>query len=305
MSLKTKFDIIVPCYNVEHIIEKTLARIFSQEYSKDSFSVIAIDDGSTDNTLRCLNSFSSEQNFTIISLEFNKGLSTARNCGIRSGNSEIICFIDSDMVIQQDWLLNVEKILMKEEIVGVIGKVMLPKEETPNMLDHYFYSKNRGARQFGEESIIGPTWFLFNNSAVKRRAIEATELFDEKIKYYGGEDTDLAIRIWDSFPRSFYYSSKIVAEHYHKRTLEQFCAQMEIYGKYNLPILLERHPKHHNELGGNWVKSFKGYLIFNTLFASIIKFLNKIFSFGIFIRYLVIYSTMRGYRKAQLVKKIF
>ena len=73
MSRKTKFDIIVPCYNVEHIIEKTLARIFSQEYSKDSFSVIAIDDGSTDNTLRCLNSFSSEQNFTIISLESNKG----------------------------------------------------------------------------------------------------------------------------------------------------------------------------------------------------------------------------------------
>ena len=298
MSHKTKFDIIIPCYNVDHIIEKCLGSIFSQQYSKDEFSVIAIDDGSTDSTLRCLNSFSSEQNFTIISLESNKGLSTARNCGIRGGNSEIICFIDSDMVIQPDWLLNVEKFLMKEEIIGVIGNVILPKEETPNMLDHYFYSKNRGARQFGEESIIGPTWFLFNNSAVKRSAIESTTLFDENIIHYGGEDTDLAIRIWDSSPRSFYYSSKIVAEHYHKRTLEQFCTQMEIYGKYNLPILLERYPKHHKELGGNWVKSFKGYLIFNIFIASVIKYLNIIFSFSVFTKYIVIYSTMRGYRKA-------
>ena len=59
MSHKTKFDIIVPCYNVDHIIEKSLGSIFSQEYSKDEFSVIAIDDGSTDNTLKFLNNFSS------------------------------------------------------------------------------------------------------------------------------------------------------------------------------------------------------------------------------------------------------
>ena len=117
-------------------------------------------------------------------------------------------------------------------------------------------------------------------------------------KRYFTEDTDLAIRIWDLFPNSFYYTSQIAAEHYHKRTLKQFCTQMEIYGKYNLPILLERHPRYHKELGGNWVKSLKGYLIFNTFIATIINFLNTIVSFHIFTKYLVIYSTMCGYRKA-------
>ena len=53
-----------------------------------------------------------EKNFTLINFKSNKGLSKARNEGIRSGNSEIICFIDSDMVIQPNWLLNVEKILI-------------------------------------------------------------------------------------------------------------------------------------------------------------------------------------------------
>ena len=47
MNHKTKFDVIVPCYNVEHIVEKSLDSILSQKYPKDKFSVIVIDDGST------------------------------------------------------------------------------------------------------------------------------------------------------------------------------------------------------------------------------------------------------------------
>ena len=59
ISNKKKFDIIIPCFNVDNIIEKSLDSIFSQEYSNDKFSVIAIDDGSTDNTLKSLNNYKS------------------------------------------------------------------------------------------------------------------------------------------------------------------------------------------------------------------------------------------------------
>tara|TARA_B100000676_G_scaffold43049_1_gene41118 strand:+ start:2330 stop:3232 length:903 start_codon:yes stop_codon:yes gene_type:complete len=298
ISNKKKFDIIIPCFNVDNIIEKSLDSIFSQKYSNDKFSVIAIDDGSTDNTLKSLNNYKSEKNFTLINFKSNKGLSKARNEGIRSGNSEIICFIDSDMVIQPNWLLNVEKILMKKGVIGTIGKTVLPKGQTPNKLDNYFYSKYRGVRQFGSDSIIGPTWFLFNNSAVKRSAIEKTNLFDENIRQYGGEDTDLAIRLWDRFPKSFYYSSQIIAEHHHKRTLEQFCSQLEIYGKHNLPMLLKKHPKYYKALGGDWTNSIKGWLVFNMVIAGIIKIINNIISNNLLTKYLVVYSAIRGYRSA-------
>jgi Glycosyltransferases, probably involved in cell wall biogenesis len=65
VSYNTKFDIIIPCYNVEHIIEKSIESVLSQEYPKDKFSIIAINDGSTDNTLKCLNTFSFEKNLTL------------------------------------------------------------------------------------------------------------------------------------------------------------------------------------------------------------------------------------------------
>ena len=296
MNHKVKFDVIVPCYNVEHTIEKCLDSIFSQEYPRDKFSVIVVDDGSTDNTLKYLKRVNLEQSFTLISLESNKGLSTARNYGIKKGKAEIICFIDSDMVVQPNWLSNFEIILNRSEIIGVIGEISLPKVETPNRLDDYFYSKHRGARQFGEGSIIGPTWFLFNNTAVKRSAIEKTTLFDEQISCYGGEDTDMAIRLWKLFPNAFFYSSKIIAEHFHKRTIGQFCSQMEIYGKFNLPKLLERYPEFKQELGGGWVSGIKGLLVFNVFFAGLIKLLNDFAPHIIFTKYLVIYSAIRGYR---------
>ena len=66
ISNKKKFDIIIPCFNVDNIIEKSLDCIFSQEYSNDKFSVIAIDDGSTDNTFSLIKTLSeSNENIRI------------------------------------------------------------------------------------------------------------------------------------------------------------------------------------------------------------------------------------------------
>ena len=54
------------------------------------------------------------------------------------------------MVIQPDWLQLIVAELMAEEVIGVIGNTTLPKGKEPYLLDHYFYSAQRGARQFGE-----------------------------------------------------------------------------------------------------------------------------------------------------------
>ena len=181
---------------------------------------------------------------------------------------------------------------------GVIGDTTLPKGEEPNTLDHYFYNSQRGARQFGERSAIGPTWFLFNNTAVKRFAIKKTGLFDEEFTSYGGEDTDMAIRLWYNFPNAFRFSSKISAEHHHKRTLNQFCKQMEVYGQTNLPLLLDKYPEYHQELAGDWVTTWKGRFLFNVLLSNLFRIINTILPNIKTTRYLVIYSAIRGARAA-------
>ena len=288
--------VVVPCYNVAHIVDQCIESLVQQDYPQAKFSIIAVNDGSTDNTKEHLEHFNTHPNFYFFNHDKNKGLSAARNTGIENSQSEIVCFLDSDMVIRPDWLQLIVADLMAEEIIGVIGDTTLPKGEKPNLLDHYFYSAQRGARQFGENSPIGWRWFLFNNTAVKRSAIRKAGLFDEKLTSYGGEDTDMAIRLSYKFPDAIRFSSKISAEHHHKRTLNQFCIQMETYGKNNLPLLLDKYPEYHQELAGDWIATIKGQVLFNSLLSKVLRLINMIIPNIKITRYLVIYSVLKGAR---------
>ena len=80
-------DIIIPCYNVELHIEKCIMSLISQSYSKTSYYCYFINDASTDKTAEILNKYKNEQNITIIHHKQNKGLSAARNSGIKKSTS--------------------------------------------------------------------------------------------------------------------------------------------------------------------------------------------------------------------------
>ena len=98
------FSIIVPVFNVERYIERCITSIESQDLDSGSYEVIAVNDGSTDNSLKILIELSNTySNLRIISQE-NKGLSEARNTGMRSAKGDYIMFVDSDDWIQENCL---------------------------------------------------------------------------------------------------------------------------------------------------------------------------------------------------------
>ena len=90
-----KLSIIVPVYNVEKYIEKCLNSLCNPEIEKE---IIIVNDGSTDSSLKIVEEFKKnhdKENIIIISQE-NKGLSEARNTGLRKAKGEYVSFIDSD-----------------------------------------------------------------------------------------------------------------------------------------------------------------------------------------------------------------
>ncbi len=272
-----------------------------QEYD-NTVKFYLINDGSTDHTAELLESFSNQSNITVIHHERNKGLASARNSGIKAGNGNIICFLDSDMIVKQNWIKLHIQILSDNNVVGVIGDSKIPGSETANLLDKYLYDKRRGARQFGEGIPINFQYFLFNNTAVRRSVFEIIDLFDEKITTYGGEDTELAIRLWEAYPESLRYSSEAMSEHYHKRSLDEFCLSMFHYGKFNLSSLITQYPHYSNELGGHWINSMKGYCLFNPFMRWAVRKTNRICDCFWLTRYLVVDAVIRGARSS-LVEK--
>lgn len=89
-----KISVIIPCFNSATTLKRSLDSVFCQTYP--NIEVIAIDDGSTDDTVRILNEYKHKNNnFTYISKP-NAGVSMARNDGLKLASGNLIQFLDSD-----------------------------------------------------------------------------------------------------------------------------------------------------------------------------------------------------------------
>ncbi|MCH5299776.1 MAG: glycosyltransferase family 2 protein [Ruminococcus sp.] len=90
-------SVIVPVYNREKTIKKCINSIISQTYS--NIEIIIVDDGSTDNSLKKCKELSVSNENIIVYHQNNKGVSAARNYGLKESKGEYVMFVDSD-----DWL---------------------------------------------------------------------------------------------------------------------------------------------------------------------------------------------------------
>lgn len=98
-SLKPLISVIIPVYNVEKYIERCLKSILKQDY--DNFEIIAVDDGSKDNSGKICDLMAKEDNRIKVLHIANGGAGNARNIGIEHATGDYIMFMDSD-----DYLLD-------------------------------------------------------------------------------------------------------------------------------------------------------------------------------------------------------
>lgn len=128
-----KFSIIIPVYNVEQYLTKCLDSVVNQTYN-DEYEVICVNDGSTDSSLAILEEYAKRYGIIKIVNQENRGLSEARNTGIRQAKGKYIWFIDSDDWIEDDALNILHKKINDEDIVCFNGRRYFEdgKTETPD-----------------------------------------------------------------------------------------------------------------------------------------------------------------------------
>lgn len=91
--IKGKISIIIPTYNREKLIYRSIQSILNQTYKK--IEILVIDDGSIDNTKKEIYQIT-DNRIRYIKLRRNKGANYARNLGIIKAFGEYISFLDSD-----------------------------------------------------------------------------------------------------------------------------------------------------------------------------------------------------------------
>src|ERR1035437_2795157 len=113
------FSIIIPLYNKAKYIQKAIHSILSQTFQE--YEIIIVNDGSTDNSLEVISSCQlSTVNYQLINQE-NKGVSTARNIGVKAAKSDYIAFLDADDWWEPTYLEEIKRLIEEYPEAGIYG----------------------------------------------------------------------------------------------------------------------------------------------------------------------------------------
>lgn len=95
-------SVIIPVFNIEKYIDKCIKSVIEQSYR--NIEIILVDDGSLDSSGEICDHYSLIDNRIHVLHIKNSGVSHARNCGMDSTKGELICFIDGDDYVSQDYI---------------------------------------------------------------------------------------------------------------------------------------------------------------------------------------------------------
>lgn len=189
-------SIIIPIYKVEKYVHGTLESIFDQEFDEHEFEVICVNDGTPDNSMNIVNEFAIKHNNLHIVNQENKGLSCARNAGLRIAKGDYVWFVDSDDKVSKNSILIIKKSI-DDEGIDVLGFDILKIDEKSGTesiekiaIRHSIpYAKTLYGTFFWHKIQICPAQrFLF-----RRKFLEENHLLFYPGIYY--EDTELIVRV--------------------------------------------------------------------------------------------------------------
>ncbi len=124
MSYNPTVSFVIPCKNEEDAIYKTMECCLNSNYPRDNIEVIAINDGSTDNTLnemiRAKANFP-EMKVTVVNFKKNKGKREGMAFGFRLAKGELIIQVDSDSYPEPEALRRLIEPFIDERVGATVG----------------------------------------------------------------------------------------------------------------------------------------------------------------------------------------
>jgi glycosyltransferase EpsH len=109
-------SIIIPVYNCENYIEGCLDSVSHQSYH--NLEIIVVNDGSTDNSGKIVKRLASSDSRIKYFEQANKGVSSARNFGLKQAMGKYCCFVDSDDKIGRDYVSTMIEFISDSDLVA-------------------------------------------------------------------------------------------------------------------------------------------------------------------------------------------
>jgi glycosyltransferase involved in cell wall biosynthesis len=204
-------SVVIPTHNRKKLLARALDSVRSQ--TRKAGEIVVVDDGSTDGTARFVQESCPEVRLL---RQDNRGVSAARNAGIRAAEGDLIAFLDSD----DEWLpFKLERQLqVMEESPGVplchTNEIWIRNGRRVNPM-----RKHQKFGGFIFEKALASCVISPSSVLVDRRLFDAVGLFDESLP--ACEDYDLWLRVCARFPVLFVDEPLIVKHGGHEDQLSR------------------------------------------------------------------------------------
>lgn len=216
MKTQTLISVIVPAYNAERRLALCLDSILNQTFV--DFELLLVDDGSTDRTGEICDAYELKDSRCKVIHQENRGVSEARNVGLRAASGAYIAFVDNDDWIHPQYLEYPYRAINEGDyscsmVLGVLAYIEDIKQDTGAELPYGtkvvssdrllvgLFSKQE-SRRLGEEIPYGVVWARL----YKRELLEGMFFKDAVM-----EDVEYSTRIFNKIkeaivvPQRMYY----------------------------------------------------------------------------------------------------
>lgn len=195
MTERHSISIIVPFYNAENFLRKSLNSVINQDIAKP-YEIILVNDSSTDNSVNIIKEF--KFNFiSILNTIVNSGPAAARNLGIQKAKGEYVCFLDADDTLEKNALSLMYETAKKENSDFVFSDCKWVVNKKNQRENKFSYSKNKILNEreitismidrihnpFFSGQILGTKCKLIKLEFLKNNKI----FFDERLRYLEDE----------------------------------------------------------------------------------------------------------------------
>lgn len=245
-----EITIVVVCYNAIEYITTCVDSLVNQNYEKDLYEILFVDNESTDGTLDKLLQYekmNSNSNMRVITNP-HRNIAKSRNMGLEYAQHPFVAFVDSDCKAPPDWLQHLAAGYTRYSrqnvsLVGVGGSNVPPTNGMFYSTLHVFLNTFLGNHGSVQGKRIDKDCYVPHLPTVNVMYHKQTILdlggFDEQLGNIG-EDQDLSFRIKRAGYYLLYLKNTAVT-HYMRDTYQKWMKNMFVYGKGRARLML-RYP---------------------------------------------------------------